>query len=87
MADKLSKGEFIQMASRCLADIKELRARVAYLEPKAKAYDDLSQLLSLLPDRTTRTMAEDIVWRLEKRIAELQAPPSEDEQMEDSNNG
>lgn len=73
MAEEISSQEFIQMAARCRDEIKELRARVERLQPKADAYDNLAAVLRLLP-QPPHTMGEDLVWRLDKRIAELKAP-------------
>lgn len=70
------RAEFLQMMQRCSEEIKMLRAHIARLEPKAAAYDDLSRVLSLLP-RPSQGEGEDLVWRLEKRMAELIKPVSE----------
>lgn len=67
------RAEFLQMMDRCKSEIKDLRARIAFLEPKAAAYDDLSAVLRLLP-RPPQGMSEDLVWRLEKRMGELMKP-------------
>jgi hypothetical protein len=72
----VSNSEFMQMAQRCRDEIKELRARIAYLEPKADAYDNMSAVLRLLP-QPSRGMSEDLVWRLDKRISELMIPQPE----------
>jgi hypothetical protein len=77
----VSKQEFLQMASRCRNEIKDLRARIAYLEPKAEAYDSLTAVLRLLP-QPSRGMSEDLVWRLDKRISELMEPAEEDQVKE-----
>lgn len=65
-----NKQEFIEMARRASAEIKDLRARIAHLEPKAHAYDQLSAVIGLLP-RQSQTYGEDLAWSLDKRVAEL----------------
>lgn len=70
------KAELIQMMQRCREEIRSLRARLAVVEPKAEAYDNLAAVLRLLP-QPPMSYGEDLVWRLEKRIEELTAPPLE----------
>ena len=62
----------IQMMQRCAEEIRQLRRINAELAPKADAYDSLRQVLNLLP-QPSQGYAEDLVWRLEKEIAEMQA--------------
>lgn len=66
-----NKQEFIEMARRASSDIKELRAQIAYLQPKAEAYDYLTTVLRLVPDQRRQTMSEDLAYMLDKRVAEL----------------
>lgn len=76
MADQtetLKTEEFIEVMRRCRDEISELRAHIARIEPKAEAYDNITAILRLLP-RPSATMGEDLVWRLNKRIAELTKP-------------
>jgi len=68
---QMSTQETIEMMRRCSAEIKELRARIAVLEPKAHAYDSMAQILGLLP-RPPQGYAEDVAWLLDKRIRELE---------------
>ncbi|WP_139812958.1 hypothetical protein [Ensifer aridi] len=68
MADH--KQEMIEMARRCSAEIKELRAHIARLEPKAHAYDNLCSVLRLLPQPSVG-YSEDLAWRLDNRVNEL----------------
>ena len=58
------------MMQRCSEEIRSLRARIAHLEPKAHAYDTLSAVLGLLP-RPSQCYGEDLAWRLDKEIAEI----------------
>ncbi|MBY2992482.1 hypothetical protein HF272_13690 [Rhizobium leguminosarum] len=72
---EVSAQEFVQMAQRCRDEVKDLRAVIDRLQPKADAYDNIAAVLRLLP-RPSQGMSEDLVWRLEKRIRELQEPPA-----------
>jgi hypothetical protein len=65
-------SEAIEMMRRASAEIKDLRAANNALAPKAEAYDSLVTVLDLLPKRS-RSMSEDVAWKLDKRIEELKA--------------
>ena len=67
--------EAVEMMQRCKNEIMSLRVEIGHLRPKAEAYDDISQILSLLP-RRSQGMSEDVVWALDRRIREIveQAP-------------
>lgn len=71
--------EALDMMTRCKEEILSLRRVIDVLRPKADAYDDISKVLSLLPGKSIG-MGEDLVWRLDKRIREMQenaAKPNE----------
>lgn len=78
----MTDRDVIQMAQRCIEEIKTLRAQVAELAPKAHAYDSISQVLDLLP-KPSQGYGEDIVWRLQKQIDELRAEPAASSTVED----
>lgn len=59
-----------QMMQRCVEEIKTLRRINAELAPKAEAYDMLRQVLNLLP-QPSQGFGEDLVWRLEKAIKDI----------------
>lgn len=65
-----SREEFIAMGRRASDEIKNLRARLDNLAPKAQAYDAINHILDLLPQRSMGE-GEDIAWRIDQRIAEL----------------
>lgn len=67
----MNDQEAMEMMARCVSEIRELRRRIDQLQPKADAYDNIAAILHLLP-RQGVGMAEDLVWRLEKRMLELQ---------------
>ncbi|MFK0330890.1 hypothetical protein ACIQUB_07180 [Rhizobium sp. NPDC090275] len=66
----ISEQEFIEMAKRCSDEIKELRATIDRLRPKADAYDSVCIILGLLP-RRSESFGEDLAWKLDRRIDEL----------------
>ena len=70
MRDTITNREAIEMMTRCKQEIQSLRAQIDRLRPKAKAYDNLAIVLSLLP-RQSVGMGEDLVWVLDKRMREL----------------
>ena len=61
--------DVIHMMQRCAEEISRLRQRISMLEPKARAYDTVSQILALRPQPSVG-MEEDLVWRLRKSIEE-----------------
>jgi hypothetical protein len=74
MPKEMSNVEAIQMMERCKHEIRDLRAVIDRLRPKAEAYDNLASVLRLLPQPSVG-MGEDMVWVLDKRIRELQPEP------------
>lgn len=74
MTEEISNKEAIDMMNRCKAEIVNLRASIARLQPKADAYDNLAIVLGLLP-RQSMGMGEDVVWILDKRMRELSPKP------------
>jgi len=87
------------MMKRASAEIKELRAQIADLRPRADAYDRLAQVLDLLPERSSG-IAEDVARLLDRRVADLEnamhreanaraanAAQREHERLEEEQNG
>lgn len=68
----MNDREAIDMMHRCKAEIQSLRRANVELAPKADAYDTIRQILDMMPRRAVG-MTEDIVWSLERRIADLEA--------------
>lgn len=62
----------IEMMQRCKGEITSLRIVISKLQPKADAYDNISSILRLLP-QPSQGYGEDLVWRLNKAIEELEA--------------
>lgn len=68
--------EMVEMMRRCSSEIRDLRAQIAFLKPKADAYDNLASVLRLLPQPPVG-YSEDLAWTLDKRIKELTAPKTD----------
>ena len=64
----------IDMMQRCAAELRELRSQISILAPKAEAYGLLRDLINLLP-KQSQGYGEDLIWRLEKKIKELESTP------------
>lgn len=62
----------IEMAEASVREIEGLRAANATLAPKAHAYDTITTILGLLP-QPSQGYAEDLTWKLKRRIEELRA--------------
>lgn len=78
MTEPFTKGNVASMAERAADEIESLRRVNDALAPKAHAYDMISIILGLLPQRS-QGMGEDMAWKLRRRAAELREP----EQAED----
>lgn len=63
-------GQALEMMKRCREEIISLRKVVDNLRPKADAYDRISHVLSLLPQRST-AMSEDVVWIIDREMRNL----------------
>lgn len=74
MKDTISNTEAIEIMNRCKREIIDLRAAIDRLKPKADAYDNLVIVLRLLP-QLSEGMREDLIWRLNERIRELEPKP------------
>jgi virulence-associated protein VapD len=68
----MMEQEFIEMARRCLMEIKQLRQEVETLRPRARAYDDMSKMLAVLVPQQPQGYGEDVAWILERRIREVE---------------
>jgi hypothetical protein len=61
----------MHMMTRCSNEIKTLRARISFLEPKAQAYDLLCTVVgSLLPNQNYAS-PEDLTHRLDREASTL----------------
>jgi hypothetical protein len=72
MTDK----ETIEMMQRCLHEIEMQRQQINLLTPRADAYEIVSIIARGLSPRQGGMVSEDIVWRLRKKIEELQPKPN-----------
>lgn len=63
----MNDHEAIQMMKRCRDEIRQQRATIEHLMPKAQAWDQLCKVLNLLP-QPSQGYGEDLVWRLDEEI-------------------
>ncbi|MHA7968993.1 hypothetical protein [Rhizobium sp. CAU 1783] len=63
--------DYLRMMERTRSEIKELRATIDRLAPKAGAYDLIAQILGLLP-RQSQGYGEDLVWKLDQKIKDVE---------------
>lgn len=70
--------EAIEMMARCRDEIRQLRAVVDDLAPKAAAFEAIQQVLGMMP-RTSGGAGPDLAWHLEKRIDELKKAAAAEE--------
>lgn len=63
----MNDHEAIQMMKRCRDEIRQQRATIENLMPKAQAWDQLCKVLNLLP-QPSQGYGEDLVWRLDEAI-------------------
>jgi len=76
--------EQLEMMRRCQGEIRELRATIERLKPKADAYDNMSTMLNAIVRQPGQGMGEDLNWTLERRIREIEAQISADEARQKS---
>lgn len=67
----------IDMMRRCAEEIKGLRKAQDVLGPKAEAYDLINKIMGLVPG-LSRGYGEDLVWKLERKIKELEEDQPKD---------
>lgn len=72
----MNDKEAIEMMQRCLHEIESHRRQIEFLTPRADAYEIISIVARGLAPRQGGAMSEDIVWRLRKKIEELQPKPN-----------
>jgi hypothetical protein len=66
--------EAIDMMQRCVEELETQRRIVQHLQPQAEAYEVIRDIVRMSP-KQTQGYGEDLVWRLKKKIAELQPKP------------
>lgn len=71
----MNQIEAVEMMKRCREEIRQLQATVGRLQPKAEAYDAITNILGLLPrpSRPSQGYGVDIVWQLTKAIDAAEA--------------
>ena len=69
----MNDKEAIDMMQRCLEEVRSLRAQIEHLAPLADAYVALRDVIRMAgPRNGASSMGQDIIWTLQKRIAELE---------------
>lgn len=63
----MNDNDAIHMMKRCRDEIRQQRATIEHLAPKAQAWDQLCKVLNLLP-QPSQGYGEDLVWRLDEEI-------------------
>lgn len=71
----MEKAEAINMMERCRDEIRDLRATIERMAPKAEAWDQMCKVLNMMPSRMGGHYVEDLVGRLDRRISELLNEP------------
>lgn len=66
--------EAIDMMTRCIAEIQTQRQINDKLAPQAEAYEVIRDIVRMQP-RQSQGYGEDLIWRLKKKIEELQPKP------------
>lgn len=66
--------EAIEMMQRCISEIETQRMIVSRLTPNAEAYEVIRDIVRMSP-KQSQDYGEDLVWRLRKKIEELQPKP------------
>lgn len=66
----MENKEAIQMLARCKGEIISLRKRLAEVEPKADAYDQLRTVIGMLP-KQPQGYGEDVVWIIDSEMKKL----------------
>lgn len=76
MMEPFTKGNVAAMAERAALEIEGLRRANEKLTAKADAYDAITTILGLLPQRPMYA-SEDMASKLRRRAAELREPDEE----------
>jgi hypothetical protein len=71
--------EAIEMMNRCIHEIEDLRRTNTQLTPAAEAYEVIRKITHGLAPVNRMGYSEDLVWRLRKKIQELQPKPKADD--------
>ncbi len=75
---QFTNSEAVQLMNQCIGEITMLRAEIGRLAPKAEAYDVLCKVVDMIPDIRPRSASVDLVWSLQCRIEDIEAPEPND---------
>jgi hypothetical protein len=67
--------EAIDMMERCVQELQLQRNTINVLEPRAEAYEVIHDIVRMSSRRGSMVAGEDLIWRLKKKIEELQPKP------------
>lgn len=79
----MGEQEQVEMMQRAAHEIRDLRSRVAQLQPKAEAYDNMAALISVAISPRSMGMAEDLAWALERRAAGIEQHMKQQQAVKD----
>lgn len=65
------RRDLIRLLIQAKGEITDLRAQVRYLEPKARAYDNMSKLINVTIPDSSRGEAVDVAWLIDREINRL----------------
>lgn len=71
----MNDKEAIDMMHRCIDEIETQRMIVSRLAPQAEAYELIRDIARAIIPRQSQGYGEDLIWRLKKKIEELQPKP------------
>jgi len=67
----MNNREAIEMLRRTAGEIRDLRAHIDRLSPKAEAYEVIRTIAGMVP-RPSMGGSPDLAWQLERRAQELE---------------
>lgn len=67
--------EAIDMMIRCVAELQTQRQVIDRLAPQAEAYELIRDISRAIIPKQSQGYGEDLIWRLKKKIEELQPKP------------
>ena len=74
----MENKEAIDMMERCVIELENQRQVINRLQPNAEAYEVIRDIVRMVP-KSSNSYGEDLVWRLKKKIHELQPKPKVEE--------
>jgi len=72
----MNDKEAIDMMYRCISELEMKRQVISVLQPQAEAYEVIRDIVRMANRGGGMSVGEDLVWRLKKKIEELQPKPT-----------